>query len=151
MTDAYTTSIRIDASPAEVFPYLVDADLIVRWMGDWAELDATPGGKLVLDINGVPIRGEYVVVEPPHRVVFTWGAAGSGTLPPGSTPSRSSCAPRETGRCSSWPTATSQPRKHPGTTPAGRTSSPASPSPAPAVIPAPTPGLAQWSPAADGG
>jgi uncharacterized protein YndB with AHSA1/START domain len=79
------TSIRIDARPAEVFPYLVDPALIVRWMGDWAELDPTPGGKLALDINGVPIRGEYVVVDPPHRVVFTWGAAGSDTIAPGST------------------------------------------------------------------
>jgi uncharacterized protein YndB with AHSA1/START domain len=83
--DAYTASVRIDAAPVEVFPYLTDAELIVRWMGDWAELDPTPGGKLVIDINGVPIRGEYLVVEPPHRVVFSWGAAGSDTLAPGST------------------------------------------------------------------
>lgn len=85
MTDVFTTSIRIDARPGDVFPYLTDARLIVRWMGDWAELDPTPGGKLVLDINGIPIRGEYLVVEPPHRLVFTWGAAGSETLPPGTS------------------------------------------------------------------
>jgi uncharacterized protein YndB with AHSA1/START domain len=36
----------------------------------------------VLDINGVPIRGEYVVVDPPRRVVFTSGAAGSETNAP---------------------------------------------------------------------
>jgi uncharacterized protein YndB with AHSA1/START domain len=54
-------------------------------MGNWADLDPTPGGKFVLDINGVPIRGEYLVVEPPHRVVFTWGAAGNDVLAPGST------------------------------------------------------------------
>jgi uncharacterized protein YndB with AHSA1/START domain len=83
--DAYTTSVRIDATPADVFPYLTNADLIVRWMGDWADLDPTPGGKLILDINGVPIRGEYLIVEPPHRLVFSWGAAGSDTLAPGST------------------------------------------------------------------
>ena len=85
MSDVYTTSIRIDAPPADVFPYLTDAALMVRWMGDWAELEPTAGGKLVLDINGVPVRGEYLVVEPPHRVVFTWGAAGSDALPPGSS------------------------------------------------------------------
>lgn len=81
----YTTSVRIEAEPADVFPYLTDPDLIVRWMGDWAELDPTPGGKFVVDINGVPIRGAYLVVEPPHRVVFSWGAAGSDVLGPGST------------------------------------------------------------------
>jgi uncharacterized protein YndB with AHSA1/START domain len=85
MSDAFSTSVRIDASPTEVFPYLTDAELIVRWMGDWAELDATAGGKFVVDINGVPIRGEYVLVEPPHRVVLTWGAAGNDVLPPGAS------------------------------------------------------------------
>jgi uncharacterized protein YndB with AHSA1/START domain len=83
--DAFTTSLRIAASPVEVFPYLTDARLIVRWMGDWARLDPTPGGEFAIDVNGVPIRGRYAVVEPPHRVVFTWGAAGNETLPPGST------------------------------------------------------------------
>jgi uncharacterized protein YndB with AHSA1/START domain len=81
----YTTSVRIEAEPHEIFPYLTDADLIVRWMGDWAELDATPGGKFVLDVNGIPIRGEFLIVEPPRRVVFSWGAAGSDVLAPGST------------------------------------------------------------------
>lgn len=83
--DAYTTAVRIEASPAEVFPYLVDAELMVRWMGDWAELQPKPGGTLAIDIGGVPIRGEFLVVEPPHRVVFSWGAAGSDVLAPGST------------------------------------------------------------------
>jgi uncharacterized protein YndB with AHSA1/START domain len=81
----YTTTVRIAARPDDVFPYLTDSALMVRWMGDWAELDPTPGGKFVIDINGVPIRGEYLVVEPPRRVVFSWGAAGSDVLAPGST------------------------------------------------------------------
>jgi uncharacterized protein YndB with AHSA1/START domain len=85
MSDAFTTSVRIDAPPEEVFPYLTDARLIIRWMGDWAELDPTPGGKLVIDIRGVPIRGEFLEVDPPRRLVFSWGAAGSDVLPPRST------------------------------------------------------------------
>jgi uncharacterized protein YndB with AHSA1/START domain len=83
--DTYTTTVRIDAPPPEVFPYLTDADLMVRWMGDRAELQPIAGGTLAIDINGVPIRGRYLVVDPPHRLVFTWGAAGNDTLPPGST------------------------------------------------------------------
>lgn len=83
--DTFTTSVRIEASPAEVFPYLTDPELVVRWMGDWADLQPKPGGPLALDVNGVPIRGEYLVVEPPHRLVFTWGALGSDVLAPGST------------------------------------------------------------------
>jgi uncharacterized protein YndB with AHSA1/START domain len=83
--DTYTTAVRIKAPPEEVFPYLTDPELMVRWMGDWADLQAEAGGRFSLDINGVPIRGRYTVVEPPHRVVFTWGAAGNDVLPPGST------------------------------------------------------------------
>jgi uncharacterized protein YndB with AHSA1/START domain len=37
VSDVFTTSLRIDARPADVFAYLTDAALIVRWMGDWAE------------------------------------------------------------------------------------------------------------------
>lgn len=83
--DAFTTSVRISATPAEVFPYLTDASLIVRWMGEWADLAPEPGGRFVVDINGVPVRGRYLEVEPPTRVVFSWGAAGNDALPPGST------------------------------------------------------------------
>jgi uncharacterized protein YndB with AHSA1/START domain len=83
--DAYRAAVRIDAPPVDVFPYLTDAELMVRWMGQWAELHPKAGGALAIDISGVPIRGEYLVVDPPRRVVFSWGAAGSDVLAPGST------------------------------------------------------------------
>jgi uncharacterized protein YndB with AHSA1/START domain len=57
----------------------------VKWMGDYAVLDATPGGEFTLDINGVPVRGRYVEVDPPHRLVISWGHAGSTLLPPGAS------------------------------------------------------------------
>jgi uncharacterized protein YndB with AHSA1/START domain len=77
--DVFTTSVRIEAPPDEVFPYLTDAALMIRWMGDWADLAAKPGGVFAVDIAGVRIRGEYVVVEAPNRLVFTWGAPGNDT------------------------------------------------------------------------
>lgn len=85
MTSEYSTSIRIAAPPDAVFPYLTDTDLLLRWMGDRARLDAVPGGRYAVDISGVLVRGEFVTVDPPHRVVFTWGALGDDALPPGST------------------------------------------------------------------
>lgn len=81
----YTTQLRIDATPAEVFPYLTDATLITEWMGDWADLDPTVGGRFVVDINGIPIRGHYLDIDPPHRVVFSWGTPGNDRMPPEST------------------------------------------------------------------
>jgi len=83
--DAFVTSIRIDATPDAVFPYLTSAELMVRWMGNWADLHPHPGGQFALDFEGVPIRGRYVEVEAPHRLVFTWGAPGSESVPPGSS------------------------------------------------------------------
>ncbi|HWB67591.1 MAG TPA: SRPBCC domain-containing protein [Mycobacteriales bacterium] len=80
-----TTSVRIAAPPAAIFPYLIDPALIVEWIGDWADLDPQPGGTFAVDIEKTPVRGEYVEVDPPHRVVFTWGVPGRDGLPPGST------------------------------------------------------------------
>src|SRR4029453_1193408 len=85
VTDTYSTSIRIEAKPDEVFPYLTDASLMVRWMGDWADLAAEPGGAFAVDIDGTPGRGEYRVVEPPNRVVFSWGVPGNDVIPAGSS------------------------------------------------------------------
>jgi uncharacterized protein YndB with AHSA1/START domain len=81
----FSTSIDIAAPPEVVFAYLVDAERLVRWMGERAELDPRPGGGFAVDINGVPVRGAYLEVDPPHRVVITWGMAGSGELPPGAS------------------------------------------------------------------
>jgi uncharacterized protein YndB with AHSA1/START domain len=80
-----TASVRIDAAPEVVFPYLTDASLVVRWIGDWAELDPVPGGLFALNIESAVARGTFLVVEPPRRVVFSWGSPGSETMPPGST------------------------------------------------------------------
>src|SRR5439155_197424 len=77
---------RIGAPPEVVFAYFVDPELYRRWKGTTAELDARPGGLYrVLMPSGDRVRGEYVAVEPPHRVVFTWGFEGSTDLPPGSS------------------------------------------------------------------
>ena len=66
--------IYIDASPEETFPYLTESDKYRLWMGLSAELDARPGGIFRVDPNGRDvISGEFVAVEPPHRIVFTWG------------------------------------------------------------------------------
>ena len=77
---------RIGAPPEVVFAYFVDPDLYRRWKGSTAELDARPGGLYrVLMPSGDRVRGEYVTVEPPNRVVFTWGFEGNADLPPGSS------------------------------------------------------------------
>ena len=81
----FTTSIDIEAPPEIVFDHLVTVDGMLAWMGQTAELEATPGGTFSVDIDGNPIRGEYLVVDPHHRVVVSWGLLGSDVLPVGSS------------------------------------------------------------------
>jgi uncharacterized protein YndB with AHSA1/START domain len=81
----YTASVRIAADPERVFDYFTKPAAILRWMGDYAVLDPHPGGQFTLDINGVPVRGRYLAVERPHRLVLSWGHAGSDQLPPGAS------------------------------------------------------------------
>jgi len=79
------TSIDIEAPPEVVFAHLVTREGMLAWMGQHAELDATPGGTFAIDIDGNLIRGEYLEVDPPHVVVITWGVLGSDLLPAGSS------------------------------------------------------------------
>jgi uncharacterized protein YndB with AHSA1/START domain len=81
----YSTSIDIEAPPEVVYECLVTPEGMLSWMGQHADLHAEPGGRFHVDIEGAAVRGEFVEVDPPHRVVVTWGMAGSDDLPPGSS------------------------------------------------------------------
>jgi uncharacterized protein YndB with AHSA1/START domain len=78
-------SVHIDASPESVYEYFTRPELMIRWMGEYADLRPEPGGRFAVDITGRAVRGEYVVLEPPHRLVISWGYAGSDEVPPGSS------------------------------------------------------------------
>jgi uncharacterized protein YndB with AHSA1/START domain len=85
MTEVFRTTIDIEASPEQVFDHFVRPELLVRWMGDAARLDASDGGIFSVDINGVLIRGNFVRVERPSLIEITWGEAGNELMPPGAT------------------------------------------------------------------
>jgi uncharacterized protein YndB with AHSA1/START domain len=82
VTDEFRTSIRITATPDEVFPYLVDPDQLVRWMGESAIIDARAGGRYDLVVAGYGISGHIEVYDPPKRLVMTWGFIDNPDLPP---------------------------------------------------------------------
>lgn len=81
----FATSIDIEAEPAFVFDFLTTNAGMNAWMGQWSDLDPVVGGRFSVNIAGDPIRGEYLEVDPPHRVVVSWGLSGSDELPAGST------------------------------------------------------------------
>jgi uncharacterized protein YndB with AHSA1/START domain len=75
-------SVLIDAQPDEIYGYFTDSAAMVEWMGQAARLDPRVGGELQIEINDSTVGGRYLLLDPPHRIVFSWGFAGSAELPP---------------------------------------------------------------------
>lgn len=80
-----TAAVHIDAAPEEVYEYFTRPEAIVTWMGGHALLEAEPGGQFALDIKGALVRGRFLHLDPPHRLLISWGYAGSDVLPPGAS------------------------------------------------------------------
>ena len=88
MTDesrAATVTIRrvLPATAPEVFEFWTRPELLMQWMSPYAgevqsEVEADPrvGGRFRLCMHGpekeCEITGEYVEVDPPRRLAFTW-------------------------------------------------------------------------------
>jgi uncharacterized protein YndB with AHSA1/START domain len=73
---------RVDGSPEAVFAYFTDPEKYRRWQGVEVDLDPRPGGVYAVALAPeVWVRGEYLAVEPPHRLVFSWGVESSIGLP----------------------------------------------------------------------
>jgi uncharacterized protein YndB with AHSA1/START domain len=83
--DAVTATVHVEAPPEVVFDHFCSARAMTRWMGQWAELDPVPGGRFAVDIEGVAVRGRFVELDPPRRLLISWGHAGSDRLPPGAS------------------------------------------------------------------
>lgn len=81
--------VLVEASPETIFPFFTDAEKMTRWKGTSAVLDARPGGEYRCQVTPRSLAvGEFVEVDPPKRVVFTFGweeddkgaPPGSGTI-----------------------------------------------------------------------
>jgi uncharacterized protein YndB with AHSA1/START domain/GNAT superfamily N-acetyltransferase len=78
--------MQVAAQPETVFPYFTDPGRYVEWMGSGATLEPVPGGSYrVLMRDSVEPVGEFVEIDPPHRLVFTWGWTHDRAVPPGTT------------------------------------------------------------------
>jgi uncharacterized protein YndB with AHSA1/START domain len=79
--------VVIAAPPEVVFPFFTDPEKMVVWKAVDAKLDPRPGGIFWIDVTGHDAaRGEYVEIDPPRRVVFTFGWESQGSpVPPGTT------------------------------------------------------------------
>ncbi len=100
-TIVYERTLSIEASPETVWEFFVDPEKLMRWKGINADLDAEPGGNFRCEvIPGHIARGEYVELDAPNRLVFTWGWDGSEGVPRARRRSRSSSRRPATERAS---------------------------------------------------
>jgi uncharacterized protein YndB with AHSA1/START domain len=84
--DVVEVSMYVAAQPQTVFSYFTDPARYVQWMGGTATLDPAPGGIYRVSMrDGVRAAGEFIEVDPPHRLVFTWGWTHDLAVAPGST------------------------------------------------------------------
>jgi uncharacterized protein YndB with AHSA1/START domain/biotin operon repressor len=83
-----TREILVAAPPGAVWVLLADAERMPRWMGRVAELDPRPGGTYRVEVvPGQVASGTFLDVDPPRRLVHTWGWEGypRAVVPPGAT------------------------------------------------------------------
>ena len=76
-TTATTTieqTVRIAASPETVWAFWTQPERLAEWWGTDAEVVAQPGGLFRVAMESGPVmRGTFTELDPPHRLVFTFG------------------------------------------------------------------------------
>jgi uncharacterized protein YndB with AHSA1/START domain len=74
--DVIEVERRIAARPDTVFAYFTDPERFVRWFGTDAQLDPRPGGTFRVTVTGrsrLVASGTFIEIDPPTRLVYTWG------------------------------------------------------------------------------
>src|SRR5256884_3915654 len=89
-TTSVEGEIAIAGSPETVWQFLVDPDKATSWIGEPASFDPRPGGSYRIGvIPGHTGSGEFVELDPPRRLVYTWGwepgKDGPNPVPSGSS------------------------------------------------------------------
>ncbi|MFC5219770.1 SRPBCC family protein [Streptomyces coerulescens] len=77
----------IAARPETVFSFFTDRDKWLSCMGRSGEFVFEPGGAYRTNVTGENVaEGRFIEIDPPKRLVFTWGwAEGGMPVAPGST------------------------------------------------------------------
>ena len=86
--DVLEQTVHIAASPETVWSFWTRPERLREWWGR-AETAVQPGGAFRVEMEQGPVMaGEFLELDPPHRLLFSFGWEGgapAGLLPPGST------------------------------------------------------------------
>ena len=79
-------TVTIQADADTVFRFFQDSDRFARWWGPGSTIDPRPGGKVYIrHPNGIETVGEVLEIDPPGRIVFTYGFPSGNPMPPGAS------------------------------------------------------------------
>ena len=78
--------IYIQAKPETVYSYFIQPEKLILWMGIEARLEPRKEGQFQVTINTERrILGQYLELEPPSKLLISWGWEGRDDVPPGSS------------------------------------------------------------------
>ncbi len=88
-------TVVIQATPQIVFSFFTESDRWASWWGAGSTIEPKSGGRVYIrHANGIESSGEVVEVDPPTRIVFTYGFNSGNPIPPGSSRVTISLAPQ---------------------------------------------------------
>jgi uncharacterized protein YndB with AHSA1/START domain len=77
-------TVVIRATPETVFGFFTDSARWATWWGPGSTIDPQPGGEVYIRYPGaVEVRGEVLEIQPPERLVFTYGFVTGKPVPLG--------------------------------------------------------------------
>ena len=79
-------TVLIHAERETVFRYFTDSARWAQWWGQGSTIEARPRGRVfVRHPGGVESAGEVIEIDPPSRIVFTYGFVSGNPIPPGAS------------------------------------------------------------------
>ncbi|SDN66402.1 SRPBCC family protein [Allokutzneria albata] len=85
-TDRIERELVINAPVARVWAAITEPDQIMKWLGDFAEIDLRPGGRMVF---GWSAHGRFNAVidevEPTSRLVYRWSSEDGAEVTDGNS------------------------------------------------------------------
>jgi uncharacterized protein YndB with AHSA1/START domain len=79
-------TVLIQAPRALVFGYFTDSERWARWWGAGSTIDPRVGGAVLMVHPGnIQVAGEILEIDPPARLVFTYGYVSGTPMPAGAS------------------------------------------------------------------